>query len=150
MLNKICQLCYDIVLSKGFSECVYQECICLLLRENNIKYEKETILPIIYHDICIGNVRTDIIIHTKTTKIILEIKAIDANLTKKNIPQIIVYMNLLNISNGLLINFCQNPVNDLIEIIMMEKIDNLYKAKFLKNNEILSFNNLGQIIPIKN
>lgn len=105
-------------LGKGYAECVYQEAICVHLRENGYTYSKESILPIVYKDVNIGNVRSDIIIGNKY---IIECKAIDGHLKLNHIPQLVCYMNLTKIDNGMIVNFNQHPGKDLIEYIILTK-----------------------------
>lgn len=108
-------------LGKGYAECVYQEAICVHLRDDNISYSKESILPIVYKDIYIGNVRSDIILNDP--KVVIECKAIDGNLKINHVPQLICYMRLMNINNGILVNFNQHPAKNLIEYIKVNKRD---------------------------
>ena len=108
-------------LGKGYAECVYQEGICVLLRENMLGYSKEVVIPIKYNDSVIGNVRADIVLHDE--KIIIECKAIDSNLKPSHFPQIITYMCLLNYSDGILVNFNQNPSKEMVEIAKVKRLE---------------------------
>jgi GxxExxY protein len=119
-INDICNIIGD-ELGKGYAECVYQEGICVLLRENMIVYSKEVVLPIKYNDTIIGNVRADIVLHDEKT--IIECKAIDSNLKPSHFPQIITYMNLLGYKNGILVNFNQNPSKEMVEIAKVKRLE---------------------------
>jgi GxxExxY protein len=146
-MNKIINYCKEvsIKLGKGYAECVYQEAICVHLRNDDIKYSKESILPILYLDINIGNVRSDIIVNkiNDLENIIIECKAIDGNLKSNHIPQLICYMKLTDIKNGILVNFNQHPGKDLIEYIIAKKIDNNKIRARLSNKEyILDFSGI--------
>ena len=133
-------------LGKGYSECIYQEGLCVLLRENNIIYSKEAILPKYYNNICIGNVRADIILEYEKT--VIECKAIDGNLRDFHFPQIIVYMEILNYTKGYYVNFNQNPSMDFIEVYTVVRENNNYYFK--NNNEnICCLNNRGKKILIE-
>lgn len=119
-IDDICKTVGD-ELGKGYAECVYQEGICVLLRENMLGYSKEVVIPIKYNDSVIGNVRADIVLHDE--KIIIECKAIDSNLKPSHFPQIITYMNLLDYKNGMLVNFNQNPSKEIVEIAKVARLD---------------------------
>jgi len=130
-------------LGKGFAECVYQEAVCVLLRKNNINYSKEFTIPIMFQDCNVGNVRSDIVL----PDYIIECKAIEASLRTAHIPQIIIYMKLLNKPFGFLINFNQKVVNEILEYVFIEEYNDTYKAIFNGNDkEIFYFDKLGKQI----
>ena len=148
-------------ISKGYSECVYQEAVCVLLRKNGIEYSKESVLPIYYQGICIGNVRADIIL--EKMGIVIECKAIANELTESHLPQIINYMDLTGYTNGIFVNFNQNPSKNTLEYYLVEKtIENNYT--FTKNGtctsdiildskgnlQKLNFSDQDKILYIKN
>jgi GxxExxY protein len=116
----ICEIVGD-ELGKGYAECVYQEGICVLLRENMLSYSKEVVIPIKYNNSVIGNVRADIVLNDEKT--IIECKAIDSNLKPSHFPQIITYMNLLDYKNGILVNFNQNPSKEIVEIAKIKRLE---------------------------
>jgi GxxExxY protein len=116
----ICEIVGD-ELGKGYAECVYQEGICVLLRENMLAYSKEVVIPIKYNNSVIGNVRADIVLNDE--KSIIECKAIDSNLKSSHFPQIITYMNLLDYNNGVLVNFNQNPSKEMVEIAKVKRLE---------------------------
>ena len=119
-IDDICTIVGD-ELGKGYAECVYQEGICVLLRENMLGYSKEVVIPIKYNESIIGNVRADIVLHDEKT--IIECKAIDSNLKPSRFPQIITYMNLLDYKNGILVNFNQNPSKEMVEIAKVKRLE---------------------------
>jgi GxxExxY protein len=88
------------ILGPGLSESVYQNALEVELRLQNISYQTETIVPILYKDHTIGNVRTDLIIENQ---LIIELKSI-IKLTEESKIQIHLYSNILNLP-GILINF---------------------------------------------
>lgn len=127
------------ILGKGYAECVYQEALCVNLRNANIEYSKESIIPILYKNINIGNVRSDIIINNKlkSDNIIIECKAIDGNLKINHVPQLICYMRLMNINHGILVNFNQHPGKTLLEYITVNKCDENTLEVVLDNTKYL-------------
>ena len=113
--------CFSIVYSQlgsGFNECVYHRAIEVYLRTNNIPYESELILPIVFYNHTIGNVRIDLIVD----KTVIEIKSI----TKLNDAariQLKNYLRLTGLSRGYLVNFPQNldSLVPEIEVIDLRK-----------------------------
>ena len=90
------------VLGPGLLENTYKQCLAHELKLNNIKFEVEKDLPIVYKEIKLElGYRIDLIIENK---LIVELKSIE-NLLPVHHAQIISYMKLSNIRTGLLINF---------------------------------------------
>jgi GxxExxY protein len=103
-------------LGPGYSERVYHNAMEVMLREHNIPYETERIVPIEFHGHTIGNIRADLIV---ANSIIVELKAV------KNIqPQMEIqtrnYLQLLGLPHGMVVNFPQ--VNtEYVEISVVAK-----------------------------
>lgn len=148
-INKLVEICKKVgdSLGKGLSETIYQEGIALSLRRINIEYSKEVVLPISYEDIIIGNVRADIIL--PKDDIVIECKAIDGNLRTSHIPQLINYLEITKHQSGLLVNFNQNPCKEIVEIIIVQKENDYYKAD-LQNDKIIYLTNKGFLIENNN
>lgn len=119
-------------LGKGFAEVVYQEAICVLLRENGLDYTKEETIPITFNNHYVGTVRADIILHDT----IIECKAIDANLKIGHVPQLLSYMKLKNVNLGVLVNFNQNPCKDMVEVVIVRKHNDFYQADLLDGTTV--------------
>ena len=88
-------------LGSGYTERIYQNAMEVLLRERNISYESERIIPVMFKGHVIGNCRADIIIEKK---IVVEMKAIK-NLTESATLQIQKYLHMTGLHTGFLINF---------------------------------------------
>lgn len=133
-------------LGKGFSEFIYQEALCVLLRKNNINYSKEHILPKVFFDCVIGYMRADITLHEYKT--VIECKAIN-DLQESHLPQIITYLEILNYNNGIFVNFVQNPSKPQLQIQKVTKLsNNLYLFQDHYNNTNIHLNNKGTKIII--
>ena len=133
-------------LGKGFSECIYQEALCVLLRKYNINYSKEHILPKIFFDCVIGHMRADITLQDYKT--VIECKAIN-DLQESHLPQIITYLDILNYNTGIFVNFVQNPSKPQLQIQKVSKISNeLYLFEDHYNNTSIHINNKGTKIII--
>jgi len=141
------EICYTVgdELGKGYNECIYQEGIALLLRQKSINYSKEVNLSVSFKNIIIGNVRADIVIPDE--ELVIECKAIDGNLKLSHVPQLIKYLKITNYSNGILVNFNQNPSKQIVELMYVEAFDSQnYKISF--NDEIYCMNENGTSINI--
>ena len=88
-------------LGPGYSESIYHKALEVLLREKNIPYETERIIPVTFHGHNVGHLRADLIIQGT---IIIELKSVK-NMTESCRQQLRNYMKLLNYSKGYLINF---------------------------------------------
>ena len=89
-------------LKYGFSEPIYQECLAILFSENNIPWEREKELTMMFHGqqlektykadfVCYGN-------------IVLELKAI-SEIGGEHRSQLFNYLRITGIEAGMLINF---------------------------------------------
>lgn len=89
-------------LGPGLFETVYEECLFYELQKQNLKVEKQLVLPIVYEELKINNAfRIDIIIEDK---LILEIKAVEF-INPSHKAQLLTYLKMTNCKLGLLINF---------------------------------------------
>lgn len=113
-LDKIKNLAQKVyqTLGSGFSERVYHNAMEVLLRTEGIPYETERIVPIVFEGHTIGNMRADLIVEKN---IIVELKA-TKSITPAMITQSQKYLQLLGLSQALLVNFPQ-PVGDQCEIV---------------------------------
>ena len=101
-LAKYIYLC----LGAGLSERIYHNALEISLREEQIPYETERIIPIKFKNHTIGNMRADLIINNE---LVVEIKAVNA-LTAQMTNQLKQYLKLLKENEnkcmrGILINF---------------------------------------------
>jgi GxxExxY protein len=78
------------------------------LRQLSIPYQTERIVPILFDEHAIGNIRADLIIDSR---IIVELKSVKT-LKDEHRVQTRMYMRLLGLSEGVLINF-PNSGNEL-------------------------------------
>lgn len=118
MTDKIIQLVNTVyrTLGYGYSERVYHNAFEVLLRENNIRYETERIVPILFYGHTIGNLRADIIIDNE---IVVELKAV-RNINNCMIQQAKNYLKLLELHKAILVNFPQVEDTDKCEINIVE------------------------------
>ena len=88
-------------LGPGFSERVYHNAMEVGLRQLSIPYQTERIVPIVFDEHAIGNIRADLIIDSR---IIVELKSVKT-LKDEHRIQTRMYMKLLGLHEAVLINF---------------------------------------------
>ena len=96
-------------LGPGFSERVYHNAMEVGLRKSSIPYQTERIVPIMFDEHAIGNIRADLIVDSR---IIVELKSVRA-LKDEHRVQTRMYMRLLGLPDGILINFPNAGSGDL-------------------------------------
>jgi GxxExxY protein len=87
-------------LGPGMSEAIYHRAMEVGLRNRNIPYQSETIIPVTYNNYNVGNVRSDLLVQD----CVVELKAVK-NIQHIHRLQVETYMNLLNMPSGLILNF---------------------------------------------
>ena len=85
----------------GYLESVYKKALLIELREAGLEVEDEVELPVLYKGHVIGDFRADIIVEEC---VIIELKAV-AHLLPAHEIQLVNYLTIAEIDNGLLINF---------------------------------------------
>ncbi len=88
-------------LGNGFQEVIYQRALAIELFQNNIPFEREKEMRIIYLNNDIGTRRVDFFVDEK---IMVELKAVTV-LEKVHLAQAKNYLESYHIQVGLLINF---------------------------------------------
>ena len=88
-------------LGSGLLEIVYELALCVEFEHNNIQYQRQVTIPILYKGHLIGEHRLDLLVENK---VIVEIKSVN-----KSNPvfeaQLLSYMKITGKKLGLLINF---------------------------------------------
>ena len=90
-------------LGNGFQEVIYQRALALEMISENLGFEREKEMSIIYNETPIGTRRVDFLVEGK---IMVELKAI-TEINDINKAQIINYLEAYRLDIGLLINFGQ-------------------------------------------
>lgn len=107
--GKILNACMEVFneLGNGFLEAVYQEALEKEFKIQNIPYEREKLLPIIYKGKKLNKeYYADFVCYGK---IVVELKAV-SNLVKAHKAQVLNYLKAANIKMGLLVNFGTNSL----------------------------------------
>jgi GxxExxY protein len=102
--NKIVGAAIEVhrTLGPGLLESTYEECLCHELSLNQIPFERQVIMPVVYK----GNrlecgYRADIVVDNK---VILELKSV-ADVQPIHKAQLLTYLKLSGLKLGLLLNF---------------------------------------------
>ena len=103
LIKLIINIAYEVRshLVAGYLESVYKKALLLELEDAGLKVEDEVELPVLYKGHVIGDFRADIIIEEC---VIIELKAV-AHLLPAHEIQLVNYLTIAEIDNGLLINF---------------------------------------------
>jgi len=89
-------------LGPGLLENIYEEAFCCELKDRNIGFEKQKLIPIQYKNHSLDlNYRLDLLIENS---VIVELKCVD-KLQAVHDAQILTYLKLMNLRLGYLINF---------------------------------------------
>lgn len=88
-------------LGSGFLEKVYENALCIELREAGFKVLQQHPVPVYYRNIMVGDYFADLLIDDQ---IVVEIKAVE-NLAPIHEVQVVNYLAGANLDTGLLINF---------------------------------------------
>jgi GxxExxY protein len=88
-------------LGPGFSERIYHNALEVVLRKNGVRYETERIVPIVFEEHTIGNLRADLILNNKT---VVELKSVK-NVNDVMVTQAQNYLRLTGFPEAYLINF---------------------------------------------
>lgn len=91
-------------LGNGFQEVIYQRALSIEMRKQNLDFEREMEMTILYEGEEIGTRRVDFFVFGK---IMVELKAI-IELNDSNLNQCRNYLEAYNLPVGLLINFGSN------------------------------------------
>ena len=88
-------------LGPGLLESIYEKALCYEFIVNNITYQNQIIVPIIYKETTLGTHIIDILVENE---IIVELKAVD-RMNPLYEAQLLSYLRLCDKKLGLLINF---------------------------------------------
>ncbi len=104
------ELAYEIVgcayevynkLGYGFLEKVYENAFVVALKEAGLEFKTQFPIKIHFHDVCVGEYYTDIIVEDK---VIIELKSVKT-IAPEHKAQLLNYLTATGIRLGLLINF---------------------------------------------
>ena len=100
-------------LGAGFSEKVYHNAIEVYLTKIGTPFKSEHVIPVKFMDVEVGTVRADLVINDR---LVVELKVANS-IKDKHTTQGFMYMKLLNIQKGFVINF---PLTDDEEVDICE------------------------------
>jgi GxxExxY protein len=93
-------------LGPGFLESIYEEAFCLELASQNIPFERQKVIRVVYRDQMIGEHRLDVFV---AERVVVELKAISA-LEHIHFAIVRSYMKATHATSGLLLNFAAMPL----------------------------------------
>jgi len=89
------------ILGNGFQEVIYQRALEIEFEKEELKFDREKEMDIVYAEKLIGNRRVDFLVDDD---IMVELKAL-TKLEEVNVAQLINYIEAYKVRVGLLINF---------------------------------------------
>jgi GxxExxY protein len=96
-------------LGPGLLESAYEECLALEFRTAGLQYERQSLLPVTYKGMTIGNgYRMDLVVEKR---VVIEVKCVESILPVHQ-AQLLTYLKLSGIPNGLLFNFYSAVLRD--------------------------------------
>lgn len=93
----------------GMTERIYQNCIEAYLRKINTPFTSEQEIPVMFLNENMGNVRADLVVNGC---LVVELKATN-HVSANHTTQCRMYMKLLKINKGLIINFPKSDDEEL-------------------------------------
>lgn len=129
-------------LGGGYKENLYQTALAIEYSNNNINHSLEVVIPVLYKGQYIGFERADIVIYNNfNPSVIIEIKAQNTLVSKKEFNQLNKYLVNTGVNIGYLVNFFNTPVkitpNTITKYLEIYKIENETLYKFDGNNFII-------------
>ena len=129
--KQITELSYTIVgyaikvhkeLGPGLLESVYEKCLKYELIKNGHSVQQQIIVPVVYDELIMDvDLRLDLLVDNS---IIIEVKAVE-NILPVHEAQLITYMKLLEMPQGLLINFYTDNITKSMKPFVNEHFRDL-------------------------
>lgn len=100
----------------GLLESIYEECMCRELALQELAFQRQVPVPLIYKGVRLENpLRMDLIVENQ---VVLELKAVD-KLTGLHEAQLLSYLKLTGKDRGLLMNFnCERLVDGVKRMVL--------------------------------
>ncbi len=103
-------------LGPGLLEGIYETCFCYELEKNNLVYERQVKIPIVYDGVRLsGYLRLDVLVERE---VICELKAVD-NLNRLFLAQLLTQLKLTHKRLGFLVNFNVPLIKDGIKRVVL-------------------------------
>ena len=103
------------ILGPGLLESIYEDALCVELKERNIRYERQKQVGIEYKGHQIGFARVDVLVDQR---IIVELKAVE-HVLPVHTAQVMTCLKITELRLGLLINFNTNLLKNSIKRIIL-------------------------------
>lgn len=124
--KEVTQLSYEIVgcaikvhkeLGPGLLESVYEKCLKYKLERNGFNVKQQLIVPVIYEKVEMDvDLRVDLLVNDI---VVVELKTVESILPVHE-AQILTYMKLLKLPQGLLINFFTDKITKTVKPFVNE------------------------------
>jgi GxxExxY protein len=96
-------------LGPGLLESAYEECLCFELKNAGVAFARQVLLPVTYKSMKLnGGYRMDLVVENR---VVVEIKSVE-HILPVHQAQLLTYLKLSRIPNGLLFNFYSAVLRD--------------------------------------
>jgi GxxExxY protein len=102
-------------LGPGYLESVYEEALCVELREQGIPFARQPVVQLAYKGHPVGEARLDLLIDRR---LVIELKAVETVLPVHT-AQVVSYLKALDLPLGLLLNFNVPRLRDGIKRVIL-------------------------------
>jgi GxxExxY protein len=109
-----CAIAVHRALGCGFLERVYHEALCVELRAQGLRYEREVPVTIRYRGEPVGGHRLDLVVERS---VIVEVKAVEW-LERVHVAQVLAYLKATDLRLGLLLNFSRETLAEGIRRVL--------------------------------
>ena len=101
-------------LGPGLLENPYHTALCVELAQRGMAFERQRVIPLVYHGVCVGDYIPDLIVENT---VVVEIKSV---LRFEDIftAQMLTYLRLTGLRVGLIINFNKRLLRDGIKRVV--------------------------------
>jgi len=118
-------------LGHGFIESVYENALCIALRENGLEVHQQIAIPVWFHGQKVGDFDSDLMVN----KIVLLELKVARSIEQAHVAQLLNYLKATRIEVGLLLNFGPRPEfkrvvfgNDRKSVAPIEPSTDIFKS----------------------
>jgi GxxExxY protein len=88
-------------LGAGLLESAYQTALCVELAHQQLRFERERVIPLVYRDVPVGEYKPDLIVEGA---VVVEVKSV-LQFEPVFVAQMLTYLRITELRRGLLLNF---------------------------------------------
>jgi GxxExxY protein len=103
--ERVLRACNEVlsVLGGGHREKIYENALLIEL-QNDFPIVSQQHIPVMYKNRCVGQIVSDLVLDNS---FVIEIKAQTTKISQKDRLQLMKYMKVANLQEGMIVNFCK-------------------------------------------